>query len=268
MAPNDPTRPAMPMDEQALDAELRVAEIEARAHRWSWGWVNRPITLWVLSTIAVGVLSFTYTQFSSCRERVDTDSARYFRLVEELSFRSGAIYGTAHGADTSMAAVISVLDPGQTFLFREFKDRLPNELVAEARQLLRKWHPRELAAYEAASRDRTTELMNKAMAGSADDGRPFSVQTYLEFILKDPAGPGVTASVAGMAAPGGVFDLLIGWTVVHRGLPVERRPESLATVSDWARALGNGFAAFTANDAQLQLASAGTCLRRAFWPFD
>jgi hypothetical protein len=111
-------------------------------------------------------------------------------------------------------------------------------------------------------------LMKKAMAGSADDGRPFSVQTYLEFILKDPAGPGVTASVAGMVAPGGVFDLLIGWTVVHRALPIERRPESLATVPDWARALGNGFAAFTADDAQLQLASTGTCLRRAFWPFD
>jgi hypothetical protein len=256
------------VDEQALEAELRAVEIDARAHRWSWGWVNRPITLWALSTIAVGVLSFTYTQFSTCRARVDTDSARYMHLVEELSFRSGAIYGIARGADTDMATVISVLDPGQTFLFTEFKDRLPNELVAEARQLLRKWHPRELSAYDVASRDRATELMKKAMAGSADDGQPFSVRTYLEFILKDPAGPGVTASVAGMAAPGGVFDLLIGWTVVHRVLRVERRPESLAVVSDWAHALGNGFAAFTADDAQLQLASAGTCLRRAFWPFD
>ena len=112
-------------------------------------------------------------------------------LVEELSFRSGAIYGIARGADADMAAVISVLDPGQTFLFTEFKDRLPNELVAEDRELLRKWHPREFSAYEVASRDRATELMRKAMAGSADDGRPFSVQTYLEFILKDPAGPGV-----------------------------------------------------------------------------
>lgn len=97
MAHDDPARPAMPMDGQALDAELQAAEIEARARRWSWGWVNRPITLWALSTIAVGVLSFTYTQFSTCRARVDTDSARYMRLVEELSFRSGAIYGIARG---------------------------------------------------------------------------------------------------------------------------------------------------------------------------
>lgn len=268
MVQHDPTRPAMPMDEHALEAELQTAEIEARARRWSWGWVNKPITLWTLSTIAVGVLSFTYTQLSACQTRVNTDSARYLRLVEELSYRSGAIYGTARGADTNIVAVVSVLDPGQTFLFTEFKDRLPNELVAEARQLLRKWHPQELSAYEVASRDRTTGLMKKAMAGSWEDGRPFSVQTYLEFILKDAAGPGVTASVAGMAAPGGVFDLLTGWTVVHRVLRVDRHPESLATVSEWARALGNGFAAFTGNDAQLQLASAGTCLSRAFWPFD
>ncbi|WP_428672385.1 hypothetical protein [Reyranella sp.] len=268
MAHDDPARPAMPMDEQALEAELQAAEIEARARRWNWGWVNRPITLWALSTIAVGVLSFTYTQFSTCRARVDTDSARYMRLVEELSFRSGAIYGIARGADTDIAAVLSVLDPAQTYLFAEFKDRLPNELVAEARQLLRKWHSRELSAYEVASRDRATELMKKAMAGSAADGQPFSVQTYLEFILKDPPGPGITASVAGMAAPGGVFDLLTGWTVVHRVLRVEHQSASLATVSDWARALGNGFAAFTADDAQLQLASTRTCLRRAFWPFD
>ena len=267
MAPNDPALPATPMDEEALEAELRTAESEARTRRWNWGWINKPITLWALSTIAVGVLSFTYTQFSTCQARVDTDSARYIRLVEELSFRSGAIYAAARGADTNIEAFISVLDPGRTFLFTEFKDRLPNELVAEARQLLRKWHPSALAAYEVASRDRTTELMKKAMAGFADDGRPFSVQSYLEFILKDPAGPGVTASVVGMAAPGGVFDLLVGWTVVQRALRVDSPREGLVTISDWAHALGNGFAAFTADDAQLQLASTGACLRRAFWPF-
>jgi len=171
VAPDDPTRPAMAMDEQALEAELKAAEIEARTHRWSWGWVNKPITLWALSTIAVGVLSFTYTQFSTCRARVDTDSARY---------------------------------------------------------------------------------MCRPTSSSSSGTRPGPASRH-----RSPEWP-----------LGGVFDLLIGWTVVHRALRVERRPESLATVSDWARALGNGFAAFTADDAQLQLASTGTCLRRAFWPFD
>lgn len=82
-----------------------------------------------------------------------------------------------------------MLDPGQTFLFVEVRDRLPNELVAEARQSLCRWHPREFFAYEAASRERTTELMKKAVAGCADDGRPFSVQAYLDFILEKLAGP-------------------------------------------------------------------------------
>lgn len=71
-----------------------------------------------------------------------------------------------------------------------------------------------------------------------------------------------------MAAPGSVFDLMVAWTVVHRGLRVERRPASLAAVSQWARVLGNDFAAFTADDAQLELASTGTCFKRASWPFD
>jgi hypothetical protein len=81
-------------DEPALEAELRAAdqkvEAAARGQR-RWSWVNRPITLWLLSTVAVGILTFTYSQYSACRASLATDSSRFARLSEELVLRVGGI---------------------------------------------------------------------------------------------------------------------------------------------------------------------------------
>ena len=77
--PGDPaqdTQPGIPsdagpaLDEPALEAELRAAEQNAEAAergRRNWSWVNRPITLWLLSTVAVGILTFTYSQYQALR---------------------------------------------------------------------------------------------------------------------------------------------------------------------------------------------------------
>src|SRR5215204_2059439 len=105
MASGDPTRntqtgipsdagPAL--DEPALETELHAAEQKAAAAdrgRRNWSWVNRPITLWLLSTIAVGFLTFTYSQYSACRASLAVDSSRFARLSDELAFRVGGIYG-------------------------------------------------------------------------------------------------------------------------------------------------------------------------------
>ena len=132
------------LDEPALEAELHAAEQKAAAAdrgRRNWSWVNRPITLWLLSTVAVGVLSFTYSQYSACRSSFAIDSSRFARLSEELMFRVGGISGVALANNVQAGPYLFVLDPDRQFLFTEFKGRLPNELVAEVKQLLRKWHP-------------------------------------------------------------------------------------------------------------------------------
>ena len=55
--------------------------------------------------------------------------------------RVGGIYGLTLVDNVQASSLLLVLDPDRHFLFTEFKGRLPNELVAEVKQLLRKWHP-------------------------------------------------------------------------------------------------------------------------------
>ncbi len=79
--------------EESLEASLRQSEKPAR--KWNWEWVNRPITLWALSSIAVGIISFFVTQASKCTEALGADRAPYVRLMTELNGRAGALKASA-----------------------------------------------------------------------------------------------------------------------------------------------------------------------------
>ena len=88
-----PGQPLMsPLSKRSFTPPSRKRTAAARGRR-NWSWVNRPITLWLLSTVAVGVLSFTYSQYSACRASFAINSSRFARLSEELVFRVGGIYG-------------------------------------------------------------------------------------------------------------------------------------------------------------------------------
>ena len=262
------------LDEHALETELQAAEREAAAagRGWrSWTWINRPITIWILSTVAVGVLSFTYTQFSTCHSSLETDSSRFARLMKELNFRVGAVYGVAQAGPSAKAFLI-VLDPDQQFLFTEFRNRLPNELVAEARQLLRKWHPSEVARMEALKTELQSPATSKVVPSAAppdDDGRslPTTIEAYVLMVLAQPARRLDVEPPLEAALPGGLFDLLEPWIVFHRTLPYAPSGENAEALAKWARAL-EAKAFGDVNDEWGRLGSTSICLRRAFWLFD
>ena len=266
--PGDPapdTEPGIPadagpvLDEPALEAELRSAEQEAEAAargRRNWSWLNRPITLWLLSTVAVGILTFTYSQYSACRASLAIDSSRFAHLSEELVLRVGGIYGVTLNDDVPASAYLPVLDPDRHFLFREFKGRLPNELVAEIKQLLRKWHPSGVAEVVAADRRSGSYPESKAVPSTVPLNEPGykSPRTIAEFVRQL------------LTAPDDIFGLVDGWIVMHRNLPLASNPESVAAVRDWAKALGARALPYFDNS-RGRLGSASTCFKRAFWPF-
>lgn len=78
-----------PLHEEALESELIR---KARAARW-WkhDWPNKPITIWLLSTFVVGIFTFAYANYQTCRTSVETDSSRFSRLFEELTFRAAPL---------------------------------------------------------------------------------------------------------------------------------------------------------------------------------
>lgn len=267
MASGDPTRntqtgiasdagPAL--DEPALAAELHAAEQKAAAAdraRRNWSWVNRPITLWLLSTVAVGVLTFTYSQYSACRASLAIDSSRFARLSQELVLRVGGIYGLTLVDNVQAGTYLLVLDPDRHFLFTEFKGRLPNELVAEVKQLLRKWHPSDVGEAGAQSGQGAYKTKSKAVPSTApliDPG--LTPRTIAEFVQQL------------LAEPDDIFDLLDAWIVIHRNLPLASSPESVAAVTNWARTLGTrALPYFDGN--RHGLGSTSICFRRTFWPF-
>jgi len=266
--PGDPalnTQPGIPvdagpaLDEPALEAELRSAEQQAEAAergRRNWSWVNRPITLWLLSTVAVGVLTFTYSQYSACRASLAIDSSRFARLSEELVARVGGIYGLTLMDNVQPGSYLLVLDPDRHFLFSEFKGRLPNELVAEVKQLLRKWHPSGVAELAAADRRSGSYPKSNAVPSTAPLNEPgfTPATTIAEFVQQL------------LTEPDDVFGLVDGWIVMHRNLPRASNPESVAAVRDWARTLGAKALPYFDNSRE-RLGSTSTCFKRTFWPF-
>jgi hypothetical protein len=244
------------LDEPALEAELHAAEQKAAAAdrgRRNWSWVNRPITLWLLSTVAVGVLSFTYGQYSACRASFAIDSSRFARLSQELVLRVGGIYGLTLVDNVQAGSFLLVLDPDRHFLFTEFKGRLPNELAAEVQQLLHKWHP---SAADGARRGQgASNPWSKAVPSTAPLIEPGATPTTIAAFVQQL-----------LAEPHDIFDLLEAWILMHRTLPVASSPESIAAATNWARALGNRALPYFDSHRD-GLGSTSICFKRTFWPF-
>jgi hypothetical protein len=265
--PEDPTPNAEPgipadagpaLDEPALAAELQAADQKAEAAargRRNWGWVNRPITLWLLSTVAVGILTFTYSQYSACRASLAIDSSRFARLSEELVFRVGSIYGVTLANNALASDYLLFLDPDRHYLFSEFKGRVPNELVAEVKHLLRKWHPSGVAEVATADRRGGSYPSSKAVPSTVPLNEPgFTAPTTIaEFVQQL------------LTKPDDIFGLVDGW-ILMRTLPLASNPESVAAVGTWARTLGATALPYFDNS-RGRLGSASTCFKRAFWPF-
>ncbi|SEP21767.1 hypothetical protein SAMN02990966_04428 [Rhodospirillales bacterium URHD0017] len=218
--------------------------------------MNRPITLWLLSTVAVGILTFTYGQYSACRASLAVDSSRFARLSEELVFRVGGIYGLTLVNNVQASSYLLVLDPDRHFLFSEFKGRVPNELVAEVKQLLRKWHPSGVAEITAADRRGVSNPESKAVPSTVPLNEPglTTPRTIAEFVQQL------------QTEPDDIFGLVDGWIVMHRTLPLASTPESVAAITTWGRALGKTALPYFDNSRE-RLGSTSTCFKRAFWPF-
>jgi len=262
--PTPDTQPGIPadagpaLDEPALEAELHAAEQQAEAAargRRNWSWVNRPITLWLLSTVAVGILSFSYGQYSACRSNFAIDSSRFARLSQELAMRVAGIYGLTLVDNVQASSYLLVLDPDRHFLFTEFKGRLPNELAAEVKQLLGKWHPSDAVEAGAPFGQGAYRPKSRALSSTAPLVDPGLIpRTIAEFVQQL------------LAEPNDIFDLLDTWILIHRNLPLASSPENVAAVTNWARTLGTrALPYFDGN--RYGLGSPSICFKRTFWPF-
>jgi hypothetical protein len=134
--------------ERQLD-ELLVENEKATTSPWNWEWLNRPITLWLLSTFAVGLIAFSFSNYSACRSAQYADNERLVRLIGEIRFRADNLDRIAGAPPeggpwvvtaSSLAAIHDAFDPNVNFALVEFKGMWPYQLSFELARLLRKWN--------------------------------------------------------------------------------------------------------------------------------
>jgi hypothetical protein len=87
-----------------------------------WKIANAPVTLWLLSTVAVGALSATITQYQSCTRDLERDPLEFRKLSDEIVGRNQQLYhklaGTANEDDYNKQIEAFVF--GESFLCRTY----------------------------------------------------------------------------------------------------------------------------------------------------
>lgn len=131
-----------------FEAELETALADAGSISSSgrWDWLNMPFTIWLLSTVAVGLVAFSFSNYSACRVAQQNDNERLVRIVDEIKFR--AVNLTVHmpqsGAipkpkNLTLDEIHSAFDPDVNYGFVEFKGMWSDQLSMELTRLLVKW---------------------------------------------------------------------------------------------------------------------------------
>jgi hypothetical protein len=278
-------------DEAALEAELTEAEATEQPKRswWESELLNKPITLWILSTFAVSIITFGYANYSSCQVTGTSDDTKFSNIIYELSTRIGGLSGAFANAgalsntpdltffDSTKGkqnliiftnALKYTMDPNNLHYFDEFKSKYPHELTFEAETLIRKWHRSDSSLDPLAMQsleillEQTKSSKITAVGDVIAQGQQFqklkgpneSTNPYLRLLDND-----------------GLFSQLELWLPVYIGLDMlitDKIPsKSLIAIKEWATDMRKKLISFTESSKSIGVYNSYTCLSRAFWPF-
>ena len=137
------------LESTKLEDELEKALKKAEKPTWTWlSTLNQPIVLWVLSTLAVGFLTFTYTNYKTCRVAQDRDAERLQEIAFELTGRSekiqplwhSALQGHTNLSDIDLAAIKDAIDPNKNFVLSKFRGKWPIEFKLDILRIAAAWN--------------------------------------------------------------------------------------------------------------------------------
>jgi hypothetical protein len=131
-------------DVSSLELPLEAA-LEKESRRWRWGWINTPIAIWTLTTIAAGTVGYLYTNYSVCRTGQFADDNMMNLIVTEAGVRTQRILKIVkhnkHIIDDSLISQLKeyLNNNDKTYVFSEFKGKSVGELVTDADRIQKKW---------------------------------------------------------------------------------------------------------------------------------
>jgi hypothetical protein len=133
-------------DATSLEPELEAA-LERESHRRHWEWINTPIAIWILTTIAAGTVGYLYTNYSVCRTAQSADDNTISRIVLEATARSDHVLklykDNKYIVDDNLVSQLKdYLTTDKGYALREFKEKSVLELGVDADVIRKKWHLR------------------------------------------------------------------------------------------------------------------------------
>jgi hypothetical protein len=119
--------PAQPTDfEHSLEKTL-VASTRQRVS--IMGMLNQSFTIFILSTIVVGLFGYFFTRYSECRSRVVAHAIKWQSLKEEVDGRILTLAHFNEVSGTSIETWVAQLDPARSFYLLEFKGQSVQDLT-------------------------------------------------------------------------------------------------------------------------------------------
>ena len=127
------------------EQRLRSTQTGSQPPTTFWKIANAPITLWLLSTVAIGALSATITQHQNCTSAFEKEFLEFKKLSNEISERNRLLYRKL--ADTAnndeYDRQVELFKNGESFfLYSEFKGKTIPELSLTRTVLAKKLKPR------------------------------------------------------------------------------------------------------------------------------
>lgn len=128
------------IEEQRLRAKLT----EPPPRTTAWKIANAPFTLWLLSSVAIAVITATITQEQACSKDFERDSLDFRKLSDEIPGRNRLLFkrlaSTQNEAEYNNS--IEQFEAGETFyVYSEYKGKSIIELSLMRSNLEKKLHP-------------------------------------------------------------------------------------------------------------------------------
>lgn len=114
-------------DRKLLTAALRHARMGSATPRSGkndlWSFLNSAFGIWALSSIVIGIITWTFTQYEDCTSKFVFYEDRFAKLLTEYQFREGRYKAAMANANFDYKKAETFRGPDTEYIFSEFKGK-------------------------------------------------------------------------------------------------------------------------------------------------